>query len=338
MENYRIIITPLQYYFFGGEKHDEDLKINYYVESLNYPQQTTLLGMLRYYLLLVNNLITGKSITDKSTAKDLIGSESFKYGGNLTFKKINSLGPLYFTDGKEDYYFAPVDILFSMDKDFILKYKGKAYNVKDHQKIICPYLISNSSGEPILLSKIIEDVPQVGNQLPEKGGSKDNAFYKQNSKRLKPGWSFVIDAEIDLELKSDEYKIPFGGEKNYFSLTCEKREAAVFKYPQAHIRTPKTIVCLSDCFIENSQIKKADFGVTDSVSFRNFRSSINTKNYYALNKDADINESIVRSSRYQLLKRGSILYFSTIEKRDEVAKHINSDCATSIGFNKIITN
>ena len=43
MAQYKIKITPLQYYFFGGEKHDEEFKINYSVESLDYPQQTTIL-------------------------------------------------------------------------------------------------------------------------------------------------------------------------------------------------------------------------------------------------------------------------------------------------------
>ena len=29
MDNYNIKITPLEYYFFGGEKHNENLETNY---------------------------------------------------------------------------------------------------------------------------------------------------------------------------------------------------------------------------------------------------------------------------------------------------------------------
>ena len=58
-----IKLTPLGEFFFGGDvTFGKANKRSYYVQSRRFPQQTTLLGMLRYELLKKNNLL---SPTDK---------------------------------------------------------------------------------------------------------------------------------------------------------------------------------------------------------------------------------------------------------------------------------
>lgn len=341
MALYKIKIAPLQYYFFGGEKHDEDLKVNYFVESLDYPQQTTILGALRYILLLHKNLLGGKSLpADKQAeANDLIGPESFKYGKQGSFGKIESVSPLYFTDGKNDYHFAPLDLNFDMSDDFVLNFENERYNAKKHESKFGG-LLTPSSGKEVPLSDIIQNIEQVGNEKAEKGGTKEEAFYKQTLKKLKEGWSFAVNAEIDLDLDKLSFNIPFGGEKNISKVNFEKvvnSEDFSLSHDK-YKRNKPFIYCLSDCFIEDIDIKILPFAVTDFVSFRNLRSLTSTKNYYALKKDNIIADSLVRSNRYQLLKRGSVLYFDSETDCENMGKKIEESLAKTIGFNHILIN
>jgi CRISPR-associated protein Cmr3 len=104
MSKYLVTLKPLTPYFFGGEKTFEDGNVNYYVRSNYLPQQTTILGMLRYELLLQNELIG----TDPKT-KDwhsLIGTHSFgKQDGKFVneFGAIKNISPVFITN-KKNYF------------------------------------------------------------------------------------------------------------------------------------------------------------------------------------------------------------------------------------------
>ena len=88
-------MTPVDSFFFGGEKHDNNEKANYFVEFNCYPQQTTILGFLRYLLLIENDLIGTDEI--KTKGEPIIGKESFDYTNtNQSFGRIKSISPLYF--------------------------------------------------------------------------------------------------------------------------------------------------------------------------------------------------------------------------------------------------
>lgn len=343
MANYQIKITPVEYYFFGSEKHTEDLTTNYFVESNDYPQQTTLLGLLRYFLLQKSNLLVGKNLPkDKQgDAKDLIGTQSFDYNSSAnTFGKISSISALYFNNDKTNFFFAPMDIQFNINNDFILSDKeNKVYSAKKHSHLITQYLISEDSKQIIELSKIIESIPQVGNEKGDKGETKENAFYKQKMKRLANGWSFVVDAEIDEEINENkDYFLPFGGEKCFFKLNFKKQAALLTNYPSSHSRNIFSILCLSDCFADGNCIKELEFAVTNYVSYRNLKSKLSTQNFNALKKEKDSEQGITRSERYQLLQRGSVLYFSDIEKGKLFADNLKNTNGSTIGFNHIITN
>ncbi len=77
---YRITLTPLSPFFFGGENTFGDDNRNYLVKSNYYPQQTTLLGFLRHLLLLENGLLAdiNDAIQDVGKASELIGEHSFE--------------------------------------------------------------------------------------------------------------------------------------------------------------------------------------------------------------------------------------------------------------------
>jgi len=349
-DNYKITLTPADTYFFGGEKtrrENDALIMDYFVVSNPYPQQTTLLGLLRYFLLLKNpTVFNGKSIINKTEAAKIIGDESFSYGDEpQDFGKIKKLLPLYFNNGTKDYFFAPRDIEFDMSDKFQLSKGGKNYNAKDHNNDIGQYLISNS-GDRVKLSDVVKEQPaQAGNEKASKGQTrkeKENKFYKMTFCKLKTGWSFCMDAEIkdDAIKNGDSIFLPFGGEKSYFKLEVKKQMAAKQQLNDLFQRGVPYILCQSDCFVDANILDDATFAVNDFVSFRNLKSKVQETARYSSMTHKDDATQLTRSDRYNLLQRGSVLYFEDKKRRDEAAKKIieGKDNCRNIGFNQILTN
>ena len=84
---YLITLTPVDKFFFGGEMKfstgiQENGKksapeISYIIKSGYFPQQTSLLGMMRFFLLRHSKYFDGSKITDPDGASSLIGGHSF---------------------------------------------------------------------------------------------------------------------------------------------------------------------------------------------------------------------------------------------------------------------
>lgn len=340
MANYQFILTPVDQFFFGGEKHDaKGETINYFVESNPYPQQTTILGLVRYYLLLKHNLIGTDKI--KSEGEDLIGLTSFDFEGKeQLFGKIESVSSLYFVNNRLYYFPAPFDVEYTLSNEhgyYFMHKSGKKFTAKDNfpsLKVIDsagqmgPYIVGSSTTECI-----VYPTQHTGNEKGEKGESKEDAFYKQVYMKMKQGWSFGFDTNINEELTDEDLYINFGGEKSLFSLKIKKTGKPVT--PGSSITIARNelfgFYCLCDCFAESKILEKTCFAVTQAVSFRNFQSSVKTKNYAVYNKkDPD---GMVRGNRFNLLGRGSVLYFKTEEERDASVEFLNKPNCINIGFN-----
>ena len=98
MTIYKVTLEPLDWFFFGGEStFDNSVKQSYIAHSNMFPQQTALLGMLRYQLLKQEGLLSGKGRTpDMDKVNALIGPESFTIDNNSqSFGHIKGLSPVF---------------------------------------------------------------------------------------------------------------------------------------------------------------------------------------------------------------------------------------------------
>ena len=160
MSKYLIKLKPIGKYFFGGDmtfevgdKSNKDYNSkysSYIIESNKFPQQTSLLGMLRYLLLTKSPKVFSvdeNRITNKADAANIIGQASFSVIPNhkldekqdSRFGKINSIGPCFLLheDNKEDErieeYFlsAPKDcqLMISFKDSLEAYYNGNALRV-----------------------------------------------------------------------------------------------------------------------------------------------------------------------------------------------------------------
>jgi len=355
MPNYQIKLTPVDTYFFGGEKHkleSNQLKADYFVESNLYPQQTTLLGMLRYYLLFRDeNLLNKNSNSDaRKKATELIGNKSFAYNGANQFGKIQSISPLYFLHQSKPYFFAPFDYNFNYKEGSLTNKDGKAFNAKEHYSRISKQQIINGK-EPKEISAIIKDVDHTGNKKAKSGKSQLEGYYKMTKKKLDEGWSFAFDAAIDLDtLDREANYVHLGGEKSIFK--TEFKKIAHFNkaiLPKKYVRTGSSFIYFtSDAFIKNEDLKAVDFAVNQFVSFRCMQSSTETANYnnlpkqrsdkgILLDKKEVIKKGLFRSCRNQLIKRGSVFYLDANEK-DKLAETLKNTPVHKFGFNHYLKN
>lgn len=117
---YLITFTPMEPYFFGGERtfgfgKESDRKPPYYIVSEKNPSQPTLFGTLRYIILSQNNALFDQK--DAAKAGELVGAESFSFQKALTYAEapaqnfgiINCISPLFLIKAGEWYVPTPFD-------------------------------------------------------------------------------------------------------------------------------------------------------------------------------------------------------------------------------------
>ncbi|HLO54806.1 MAG TPA: type III-B CRISPR module-associated Cmr3 family protein [Saprospiraceae bacterium] len=104
MSKYLVKLKPLTPFFFGGENTFGEGDVNYFAKSNYMPQQTTILGFLRYELLAQNGLIGTDPVSQKWA--DLIGSQSFECIDDkftASFGAIKNISPVFIMDGNDSY-------------------------------------------------------------------------------------------------------------------------------------------------------------------------------------------------------------------------------------------
>lgn len=107
MPTYLVKLTPLEKFFFGQKhKFNEDDSVNYYLRSARFPQQTALLGLLRYQYLqhADTGIYENNKIVNWREADALVGPFSFNPEADNEFGQIRSLSPVFLMDtqGGED--------------------------------------------------------------------------------------------------------------------------------------------------------------------------------------------------------------------------------------------
>ncbi|NLK92337.1 MAG: hypothetical protein GX273_04280, partial [Bacteroidales bacterium] len=215
MCKYQILLTPVEAYFFGGEKHSKSqqgIVMDYFVRSELYPQQTTLLGVLRYYLLMKNQCLNPQKIGKTNEANQLIGKISFSYansGEEQGFGKIKKISPLYFEKKhscfykeNQKYLIPPLDNQFRLKKEYgeyLLEgydakkgYPSVLMNIVDNDSVVDFFKDVNKSPDSDF---VFLQVDTVGNKKGLKGKSVDDGFYKQVRYILNTDWYFSFEAE-----------------------------------------------------------------------------------------------------------------------------------------------
>ncbi len=235
IQAFQIRLTPCGTFFFGGERSLSGTgNDNYYVKSRHFPQQTSVLGLLRMQLLASAGLLaephTGKKIPDENAAQALIGNTGFQAGNTNSFGAIEGISPIMLAQG--DALFAPM--LFSANMNFAQKMNGRFVSALDEKHVKAnnylpsfqidgtdfdpkkeppEKLFGTHGNAPVQFSDVFEERVSVGitknkkhfpflysnDKIKPSEEAEMEGFFKQVSYRLKKGWSFVFVAWLEQE-------------------------------------------------------------------------------------------------------------------------------------------
>ncbi len=132
---YKIKLRPLEPYFFGKELSAElGNRQSYYQHSAIFPQQTSVLGMLRYQLLLLKGLIPLQKNGKQADAEILIGKQGFRTNNTTSnttsFGKIKKLSPVLLSQYKNT-----VETTYIIRNREVVEYKNEETKKKENRRL-----------------------------------------------------------------------------------------------------------------------------------------------------------------------------------------------------------
>jgi len=345
----QIILTPLDKFFFGGENFfDVEEGVFYFQTSRDFPQQTTLLGLIRHQILLQNNLMDNNAIRDETTAAGWIGAESFSPQTARQFGKIKQLSPAFINKNGvnlQTHWRANKDgatAEFESNKIIQASFHGKQ---KQAISIIDNYSEKGGIEKGFLdaatntfyqYEEVYDsrETPQIGinkmdrykkkdEKKDEKKMTDDDGFYKFKYCRLQPDCAFSFYVEVEDDVTLENAIITMGKERSAFKM--EVKDANEIPFQNADIQQGSKIVLRSDANIPSEIYDHCSTIISETISFRNFGRKVSKTDNYAAKP--------VTSSRLNLLQRGSILHISKNADTDRVKNLLNNDNFQKIGYN-----
>jgi len=348
MNKYLITLTPLDWFFFGGERtHDEGERSDYLAKSNYFPQQSAIIGLLRYQLLKQNGLLTypGKvlSTSELLEIENLIGKRSFNldnWNTPFEFGKINSISPLSIIRKRTSDFYFPV----SMDEGYQPEFKPTKvclngvekdqiiYSSLFDHKTYNNYLVWSSKKSSLKLKTddIWINQSKIGITKPKAGEENIKSFYKQEQLMFKDDFTYAFFADIDHELFPDI--VFLGGQRSAFKMdvTLIGKDSflnASESYMDNIVQRSETgkIILLSNTYVADYQQLNSlcRFHWSDVVTFKNILTDIKKKNYYVRPK---------KSTKYHLFRYGSVLYFDEDHRRS-IEDLIYKPYLQSAGYN-----
>lgn len=362
MADFYVTLTPLEPYFFGSERKLGDgvssSRSSYFIRSEIMPSQTTLIGMIRFFLLKQSESVRN----DYQIDTDLIGKESFNMAKYLSesameqdFGIIKKISPLFLSDQDERYYIAtpknhqisedvytPYE-MFRLDADgrkdsYLLKgYQGKKGTAQSYTRL--------SDGKILDKDDILGETANIGiyKRADNEGYfKKEYKYFKtfyENKKNTKLHFSFFLSLDEtshifrkklwhfmkeNIIIKDIVY---MGLSKSAFALELKKKESDLFQKAANLIkRNDKsellTYYALSDTlFVSNLQLPFA------IIETGNFRHLITGKNKYWNRMEASL--------LYQVVKPGS-MFFLKKEQKENFKNSYDLKNNKKIGMNQLI--
>lgn len=323
---YLITLTPTGKFFFGGDmtftvNGKETEYTSYIIRSNKFPQQTSLLGMLRFLILRNDESVfdaSTQSIKDRESAANLIGPKSFENSNKEgDFGKIKKLHHCFLQFCKDSQWVdmhvvnPKADLQVAFDNPCAAIINGKlvevpqmSYEAKDFYET---EYVCSCCGETTKESEIFkEDVCNGINREIHTGKTDDNALFKQIFYRFKNKdcqYRFAFYAEMDLtEEEVKKYNgqlVSVGGDNSQFVIGIKQTDA-----PKTEETKGTKVVLESPAYLTKEDLENVRFAITDTIPFKCMKTETkDVRSYNKQNKMYDYSESL------SLYDKGSVFYF-----------------------------
>ena len=347
MKRYKITLKPFDWFFFGGEQtFDNGSSQSFIARSNRFPQQTALLGMVRYQLLKQAGLLSmpGKRMTEeeKDKSEKLIGGSSFVLDSQseLHYGVIIGLSPVYIQRGGK--VLLPMPYTFGTNLTF-LSDNGKMC-VGDNTVEVIPMLTVNSNfdyyknperlidaeGNYVSIEKLYKSIMQIGITKAQDGDDNEKGFFKQETLRFADDdTSFVFYLDLADGVSLSNNNVFIGAQRSCFKMevdTC-KEDIFVPAHPDHSILicSPtfvNDIDALNDCCL---------FHWRHSMPFRNIIKSDTGR----LKSGAVAYRRHTAVSTF--LQPGAVLFFKN-EKKELLKALLDNSNLQTIGYNNYHIN
>lgn len=375
MPYYQIELTPMGAYYFGDEKSfNSDNNANYFVKSRRWPQQTTLLGALRYDILQRNGLLQknpGQKLD--AAAEHFIGKKGFRNTQKGDYGQIKRISAVQLKYEDDVYIAAPMDAKMKQQSSTVISYaslkeepldtslptiqtaEGKAWSakqgtvdglVKEKEATTSTSLIEwyDKEKNPLVSSE------RVGIIKKRKDDEDSKGFYRQLRYKMKPGWSFVLYAEIDDDGLENNYtqqpnsSFPMGGERVPFRLKATRLGGQPKEFEDVSSSPAKAcrVLLTSDAHVEDisALLDTTSLSIMgDPMDFRAIFTSVEQTEQYNNLSARGVTQKSHRarfSSLLQMIPRGSVFHVEPDDwQKFQALIHTNNSAWTQIGYNSI---
>ena len=329
---YLVTLKPLEPYLFGtdtGFKYQEienPGKSTYFIRSGDMPEQTTILGMLRYITLEQEHLLKSSfaySIEERNMMNLCIGTDSFSFSAEKkqSFGNIKRVSPVFIIDEKDHYLVrTPYHVQKPEGENGEYRFMEmsgipgtqenletsagriklpREYHAKaGHASGFFDLSDRTEAGDQLFISVIAS-----GNQKNDQGELVEEGFFKKELKYLRDGCSFAVYVEADkLPGKTIAY---MGHKKSAFLMMAqenreddlEERVKAAFRgfaadgdtwfYAMSDVYLQKAMCHRQFCIVEEKQIRNLETVYGEQSQARRLKKS---------------------SRQYNLIQSGSVFY------------------------------
>lgn len=328
---YKISLRPLGPFYFGNERTFGANNADYFATSNYFPQQTTLLGVLRYRLLEMRGWLSdtpGHQVPPPGQQIALIGNRGFDAKNTSTtqqFGAIRQLSPILIENEEGTLFPGPLNNGYSFSskkakekeeagviwtsnnggqRDYIPRLAN--YDYKKPRE--AHFISSNPGGTYATYEDIFAPYEKVGITKQKENEPNQKAFYKQKMFVFKrKDYRFTFYALLE-EAEGEALKIftkrtprvPMGGERSSYHMTMITETPSLntlncYLQQSDQNQTRTQVILLSHSYVKPELFKECDFIIGQTQDFRHITSAI----HY---------QGIKKSSGYQLLSKGSVLY------------------------------
>jgi len=344
-----VTFTPTDAFFFGGETTfgNGDHK-NFYAASNVFPQQTTLVGVLRHAL-------------HEAGYTDKIGN-SFVVGMPPDFGDLEKLSPVFIYHAAEmtNTFALPVQLPNTEKKTIPIalslqpKMQVNLDNGWQTAPVVADYkekygmeslLLFSAGATPLKpYQTVFKEVTKTGIARDrKKHTTQEGMFYQQKLFKLNKGYAFgaFVTGTDTLFSVLEKRNMTMGGEKMNFVLEVHD-DSKNFEqlFYQAYLTNCMQsdldwVLLTSDAYVDATIYELCHLAISDTRSFRNIITP--NSEYYSVElvSKKDGNKRY-KSEKFTLLKRGTVLF----PKREvsEIITKLTNQAFQKIGYNHYFTN
>lgn len=349
---YLVTLRPTGNFYFGGERHFSFKgQKNYLVNSNRFPQQTSVLGMLRYELLRGAGLLNG---VDKTAEAHLIGASGFNDENTDGYGIIQSLSPVFLHEQKSREAYITFGCNRQNGQTITPEpLEGKTYSGTAKEEIILlnrysakdlldEAVMSPETGKICLLNEIFLQPEQTGNQKNNKQNETE-ALYKQtycrfaryNAAKQPVTWCFAFYLQTSQPFTlSQSLMVQVGGDQSAFIMEYIPAENKLFNTTAITGAEAVQITLLNDAFSNTPLEHLSRAAIAFTADFRYIETTAATKNYHQVSyrKEKDTTGNMLRSRKYNLYKKGSVFWVTAAQLAD-FTNALRQPAYKTIGYN-----